>query len=250
MLYNNITYILYNFFTSTIIYHSIWLVCSSSSTNKVRTVQLFKAYAKKSKSMFVNAFSPDEHPIDGNSANGCTQESSCWDWNPNPTSYPQIHTIKKSPFTRQKLSKSTSNYSSLWIRCKSIPVSIFFLMNRVRVYNRSDSTDSEWNRVNHWVAAKFLSEFELRWYWEETQESCPDGKACYLFPCHTMAGAMRCQKGHKTSLRMPCIVLRHASGMRLFAIFIRIFVAKIRNKLKQKDTNTPNNPKTSFWALL
>ena len=45
--------------------------------------------------MFVNVFSPDEHPIDGNSANGCTQESSCWDWNPNPTSYPQIHTIKK-----------------------------------------------------------------------------------------------------------------------------------------------------------
>ena len=37
---------------------------------------------------------------------------------------------KKSPFTRQKLSKSTSNYSSLWIRCKSIPASIFFLMNR------------------------------------------------------------------------------------------------------------------------
>ena len=149
---------------------------------------------------------------------------------------------KKSPFTRQKLSKSTSNYSSLWIRCKSIPASIFFLMNR--------STDTEWNRVNHWVAAKFQSEFELRWYWEETQESCPDGKACYLFPCHTMAGAMRCQKGHKTSLRMPWIVLRHASGMRLFAMFIRLFVAKIRNKLKQKDTNTPNNPKTSFWALL
>lgn len=37
---------------------------------------------------------------------------------------------KKSPFTKQKLSKSTSNYKSLWIRCKSIPASIFFLMNR------------------------------------------------------------------------------------------------------------------------